>query len=124
MSSARCRTEVVRRRREFAIRLALGTTRGGIVRHVCAQGRRPVAAGLAAGLVQVLAAARFIDAVLFEVAPLDPVVLGGAALVIVEISMVLANIASPCDDLNDHVATERLERKRETRGEIIIGTIV
>ena len=72
---------VVRRRREFAIRLALGATRGGIVRHVCAQGLRPVAAGLAAGLVLALGAARFIDALLFGVAPLDPVVLGGAALV-------------------------------------------
>ena len=60
---------VVRRRREFPIRLALGATRGGIVRHVCAQGRRPVAAGLAAGLVLALGGARFIDAVLFEVAP-------------------------------------------------------
>ena len=48
---------VVRRRRECAIRLALGATRGGIVRHACAQGVRPVAAGLAAGLVLALAAA-------------------------------------------------------------------
>ncbi len=72
---------VVRRRREFAIRLALGATRGGIVRHVCAQGLRPVAAGLAVGLVLALAAARFIDALLFGVAPLDPLVIGGAALV-------------------------------------------
>ena len=72
---------VVRRRREFAIRLVLGATRGRIVRQVCAQGLRPVAAGLAAGLVLALAAARFIGALLFGVAPLDPVVLGGAALV-------------------------------------------
>ena len=72
----------VRRRREFAIRLALGATRGRIVRQVCAQGLRPVAAGLATGLVVSLATARFIDALLFGVAPVDPVVLGGAALVV------------------------------------------
>ena len=78
----------VRRRREFAIRLALGATRSRIVRHVCAQGLRPVAAGLAAGLVLGLAAARFIDALLFGVAPLDPVVLGGAAVAVLGLGAV------------------------------------
>ena len=72
----------VRRRREFAIRLTLGATRGRIVRQVCAQGLRPVAAGMATGLVVSLATARFIDALLFGVAPVDPVVLGGAALAV------------------------------------------
>ena len=46
------------------------------------QGLRPVAAGLATGLVVSLATARFIDALLFGVAPVDPVVLGGAALAV------------------------------------------
>jgi len=41
----------VRRVREFAIRLSFGATRERIVRHVCAQWPRPVAAGLAVGLV-------------------------------------------------------------------------
>ena len=57
------------RRRDFAIRLALGATRGGIVRHVCAQGLRPVAAGLGAGPRVGPRRARFIDALLFGVAP-------------------------------------------------------
>ena len=78
----------VRRRREFAIRLTLGATRGRIVRHVCAQGLRPVAAGLAAGLAASLATARFIEALLFGVAPVDPVVLGGAALVVLGLGAV------------------------------------
>ena len=72
----------VRRRREFAIRLTLGATRGRIVRHVCAQGLRPVAAGLAAGLIVSLATTRFIEALLFGVAPVDPVVLAGASLAV------------------------------------------
>ena len=78
----------VRQRREFAIRLTLGATRGRIVRHVCAQGLRPVAAGLAAGLAASLATARFIEALLFGVAPVDPVVLGGAALVVLGLGAV------------------------------------
>ena len=72
----------VRRRREFAIRLALGATRGNMVGQVCAEGMRPVAAGLAAGLIVALAAARFIEALLFGVAPVDPGVIAGAALAV------------------------------------------
>lgn len=72
----------VRRRREFAIRLALGASRRSVVGQVCAEGMRPVAAGLAAGLIVSLAAARFIEALLFGVAPVDPGVLAGAALAV------------------------------------------
>ena len=79
---------VVRRRREFAIRMALGATRERIARQVCAQGLRPVAAGLAVGVVVSLATARFIETLLFGVAPLDPVVLGGAALAVLGLGAV------------------------------------
>ena len=72
----------VRRRRELAIRLALGATRRSLVGQVCAEGMKPVTAGLAAGLVVSLAAARSIEALLFGVAPVDPVVLAGAALAV------------------------------------------
>ena len=78
----------VRRRREFAIRLTLGATRGRIVATCALQGLRPVAAGLSVGLVVSLATARFIEALLFEVAPLDPVVLGGAAGVVLGLGAV------------------------------------
>ena len=78
----------VRRRREFAIRLALGATRGRIVRHVCAQGLRPVAAGLAAGLIASLATARLIESLLFGVAAVDPVVLAGVALAVLGLGAV------------------------------------
>ena len=62
--------------------MALGATRGRIARQVCAHGLRPVAGGLAVGLVVSLATARFIETLLFGLAPLDPVVLGGAALTV------------------------------------------
>ena len=78
----------VRRRREFAIRLTLGATRGRIVATCALQGLRPVAAGLSVGLVVSLATARFIEALLFDVAPLDPVVLGGAAVVVLGLGAV------------------------------------
>ena len=70
------------------IRLTLGATRGRIVATCALQGLRPVAAGLSVGLVVSLATARFIEALLFDVAPLDPVVLGGAAVVVLGLGAV------------------------------------
>ena len=74
----------VRRRREFAIRLTLGATRGRIVATCALQGLRPVSVGL----VVSLATARFIEALLFDVAPLDPGVLGGVAVVVLGLGAV------------------------------------
>ena len=77
----------VSRRREFAIRFTLGATRGRIVRELCAHGLRPVVAGLATGLVGSLAAAGFIDTLLFGVAPVEPLVLGCAALAVLGLAV-------------------------------------
>ena len=77
----------VSRRREFAIRFTLGATRGRIIRELCAQGLRPVVAGLATGLVGSLAAAGLIDTLLFGVAPVEPVVLGAAALAVLGLAV-------------------------------------
>lgn len=76
----------VRRRREFAVRLTLGATRRRVVGHVCAQALRPVVGGLAVGLIGSLAAVRFVETLLFGVAPLDPVVLGGASLAVLALA--------------------------------------
>ena len=77
----------VSRRREFAIRFTLGATRGRIIRELCAHGLRPVVAGLATGLVGSLAAAGFIDTLLFGVAPVEPLVLGCAALAVLGLAV-------------------------------------
>ena len=72
----------LRRRHEFAVRWALGAPRGRIVRQVCVQGLRPVAIGLAAGLVGSFAAGQFIRGLLFEVDPLEFAVLACASLTV------------------------------------------
>ena len=77
----------VSRRREFALRLTLGATRGRIIRQVCASGLRPVVAGLAIGLVGSIAAAGLIDTLLFGVAPVEPVVQGAAALAVLGLAV-------------------------------------
>ncbi len=73
---------VARRAREVAVRVALGASPGAAVRLVAAQGMRPVAAGLAAGAVLAAGVGRGAGTLLFGVTPLDPVSVGGAALVL------------------------------------------
>ena len=58
---------VVERRREIGVRVALGATRGDVVRLVVRQGMLPAAAGLVAGIAAALAGLRFLGSLLFEV---------------------------------------------------------
>jgi predicted permease len=61
------------RRRDLAVRVALGASRSQVVRQVLARGAGPVAMGTAAGLGLAAILTRLMAAVLFEVDPLDPV---------------------------------------------------
>jgi putative ABC transport system permease protein len=78
---------VVQRTREIGVRVALGAEEREIRRLVVSQGMRPVALGLAAGVVGALALTRSMETLLFEVEPADPLtfaivvaLLGGIAL--------------------------------------------
>ena len=63
---------VARRSRELGMRLALGASRGSVLRMVLGQGIRLTAPGVVLGLVAALGSARLLDSLLFEVSPLDP----------------------------------------------------
>jgi hypothetical protein len=78
---------VVRRRREFAVRIALGANRRNIYRQVAGRGATLVAIGLAIGLAGAWTGAGALDAVLFEVQPHDPAVFSIAALVLVVVAI-------------------------------------
>ena len=71
---------VALREREFGVRAALGADAAGLRRFVFREGLRPVAIGLAAGLLVTMGVGRSLRAVLFEVAPADPGVLAAAVL--------------------------------------------
>lgn len=73
---------VRRRTREIGTRVALGASRGDIVRLVMRQGAGITLIGLAVGLVAGLAAARSLSAVLYDVPPSDPLALAFAAAVL------------------------------------------
>jgi hypothetical protein len=66
------------RSREFAIRMALGAEPGRIRRIVLRQGLTLAAIGIGAGLLGALALSRLMATMLFQVSPLDPLVLLGA----------------------------------------------
>jgi predicted permease len=64
---------VIERHREFALRMALGSTRAGIFRLVLRGSGITAAFGLVAGGLASIAAVRLLRALLFRVGPFDPV---------------------------------------------------
>jgi putative ABC transport system permease protein len=83
--------QVAERTNEFGVRLALGSTRAGLMWLVLTQAGRTVLAGLVLGLVTSLAATRLLQNQLYEISPHDPVVLALASLVLVGLAL-LASI--------------------------------
>lgn len=75
--------DVLQRRQEIGIRLALGATRRSVVALVLSQGMRLVVAGAAAGLGLAALASGAIAPLLFEVAPRDAAVFAAVAALLV-----------------------------------------
>lgn len=67
------------RSREFGIRMALGAGAGSVRQLVLGEGLRLTAAGVAGGLLGAAALGRAMQSTLFQVRPLDPLVLAAAA---------------------------------------------
>ncbi len=70
---------VSRQTHEIGIRMALGAGGGDVVRMVLRMGLRPLAGGVAVGLLATAGATRLIAGQLWGVSPHDPVTLGGVA---------------------------------------------
>ena len=71
---------VASRVQEMAIRMALGSQRGSIVRLVLESGARLAMIGCAIGLAGVVASSKLLRSLLFGVSPFDPVALSVAAV--------------------------------------------
>jgi putative ABC transport system permease protein len=74
------------RRREIGLRVALGATSAGVIGWVLRQGAGLVAGGIALGLAGSLAIGRFLEQILFGVAPSDPLTLTAVPLVLVVVA--------------------------------------
>jgi putative ABC transport system permease protein len=70
------------RTREIGLRVTLGANARDILSMVFAGGGKLVAAGIVFGLAGALLVSRLLETLLFEVAPTDPRVLGGVAVVL------------------------------------------
>jgi putative ABC transport system permease protein len=73
---------VSQRTREIGIRMALGATRGRVVRLIVSHGLMLAGAGLLLGVPAALLLARAMDTMLFETPPADPGTIAAAALVL------------------------------------------
>jgi putative ABC transport system permease protein len=78
---------VVERRRELAIRSALGATRRHLARLVMQQGLGPTAAGTMIGLCAAFAASTLLDRFLFGVTPREPAVYLAVAGLILSVTL-------------------------------------
>jgi ABC-type antimicrobial peptide transport system permease subunit len=78
---------VAQRRREIGIRVALGSTRGRIVRLILREGFRLVGIGLILGVIGSISLRTIIASEIYGVDPLDPLVMGGVAIVFGLISL-------------------------------------
>jgi predicted permease len=73
----------VAREREFAVRMALGSSRGAVAGLVIRQAALWMIVGLVFGSVGVFAVIRSVRAMLFSVSPFDSIALGGAVVLLV-----------------------------------------
>ncbi len=71
---------VGQRTAEIGVRMALGASRRQVVGGVLRQSLVPVALGLLLGLVGAVGLGRFVENLLFEISPLDPVMLAGGVV--------------------------------------------
>ena len=79
---------VAARTREIGIRVALGASRGDVLRMVVGTSAKLTAVGIALGLAGTLVAARGLRALLFQVSPSDPLTFIVTALVMAAVALV------------------------------------
>jgi len=82
---------VIERNREFAVRMALGSSRGGIFRLVLQGSASVILVGLLVGGAGSIAGVRLLRSMLFNVAPFDPISFSLAAVALV-MTVLLAGI--------------------------------
>jgi predicted permease len=81
---------VARRTREIGVRMALGARSADIARMILSRGFVPLAIGAVCGLAGAAALTRFLEALLFQVRPLDP----GSFIVVTALLLAVALVAS------------------------------
>ncbi len=98
---------VVERRKEFAIRTALGATPGRLIRAIVREGVRPVLSGTFVGLIAAYGAATILTRFLFNTVAREPLTFLSIAVVIVLTSALASLIpARRVSDISDALRSE------------------
>ena len=79
---------VSQRTREIGIRMALGAHKGDVIRLVLNRSMTAALIGVGVGLAASFALTRFLAGLLFEVKPMDPIVLGSVALILASVAFI------------------------------------
>lgn len=77
---------VVNRKREIGVRMALGATPSRIVGITLSTGTKLIAIGTAIGLIGALGLSRFLDSLLYEITPNDPLTYAAVTLLLVVVA--------------------------------------
>jgi ABC-type antimicrobial peptide transport system permease subunit len=78
---------VAQRTREIGVRMALGATTTAVRRMVVSQGARVVLIGVVIGLVVARLTVKFLETLLFEVKPVDPIVFAAMGAMMVAVGL-------------------------------------
>jgi len=100
---------VVRRRRELAIRAALGAQRSQLIGLVLASGARVIGVGVLFGAAGAFVATRWLRSVLFDVDPGDPAVYVFSTLVLMLVAVAAMFVPAARASFTDPVSTLRAE---------------
>jgi putative ABC transport system permease protein len=100
---------VLQRRREIAVRMAIGARPSDIARRVAAGAFAMVSAGAAIGLALGLASAQYVQTLLYEVKPTDPQVIAVPWLVLISATLLATVPAAVRAIRTDPVASLRTE---------------
>jgi predicted lysophospholipase L1 biosynthesis ABC-type transport system permease subunit len=80
------------RRREFGIRIALGSGKNALIGLVLRQAAQPVLLGTVVGLTMALIALRWVGSLLYETPLMDPLAVGGSVLLLLVAAAIAAII--------------------------------
>ncbi len=100
---------VTQRTREVGIRMALGASRGEILKMVVGQGMRLVVSGLAIGLVVSLVVTRLLATLLFGTSVRDPLTFAAVILLLVAVALLAAYAPARRASLVDPIVALRYE---------------